>query len=160
MRPHRRQPTRLPRDPQNPWGFSMQEHWSGLPFPSPMHGSEKWKVKVKSLCRVRILATPWTAAHQAPPSMGFSRQEYWSGLPLPSLLVTTDSIKGRVMEQAMGPHASYYNYSLLQAYIFANAWCTHQPNTLICVHRHSLHLRVITDMENTHESRLALNSII
>ena len=34
---------------------------------------------------VRLLATPWTAAHQAPPSMGFSRLEYWSGLPLPSL---------------------------------------------------------------------------
>ena len=45
----------------------------------------KWKVRVKSLSRVRLLATPWTAAHQAPPSMGFSRQEYWSGLPLPSL---------------------------------------------------------------------------
>ena len=45
----------------------------------------KWKVKVKSLSRVQLLATPWTAAHQAPPSMGFSRQEYWSGLPLPSL---------------------------------------------------------------------------
>ena len=44
----------------------------------------KWKVKVKSLSRVRLLATPWTAAHQAPLSMGFSRQEYWSGLPLPS----------------------------------------------------------------------------
>ena len=44
----------------------------------------KWKVKVKSLSRVRISATPWTVAHQAPPSMGFSRQEYWSGLPLPS----------------------------------------------------------------------------
>ena len=44
----------------------------------------KWKVKVKSLSRVLLLATPWTAAHQAPPSMGFSRQEYWSGLPLPS----------------------------------------------------------------------------
>ena len=44
----------------------------------------KWKVKVKSLSRVRLLATPWTAAHQAPVSMGFSRQEYWSGLPLPS----------------------------------------------------------------------------
>ena len=42
----------------------------------------KWKVKVKSLSRVRLLATPWTAAHQAPPSIGFSRQEYWSGLPL------------------------------------------------------------------------------
>ena len=41
-------------------------------------------MKVKSLSRVRLLATPWTAAHQAPPSMGFSRQEYWSGLPLPS----------------------------------------------------------------------------
>ena len=44
----------------------------------------KWKVKVKSLSRVPLLATPWTAAHQAPPSMGFSRQEYWSGVPLPS----------------------------------------------------------------------------
>ena len=44
----------------------------------------KWKVKVKSLSHVRLLATPWTAAHQAPPSMGFSRQEYWRGLPLPS----------------------------------------------------------------------------
>ena len=45
----------------------------------------KWKVKVKSLCHVRLLATPWTAAYQAPPSMGFSRQEYWRGVPLPSL---------------------------------------------------------------------------
>ena len=44
----------------------------------------KWKVKVKSLSGVQLIATPWTAAYQAPPSMGFSRQEYWSGLPLPS----------------------------------------------------------------------------
>ena len=44
----------------------------------------KWKVKVKLLSRVRLLATPWTAAYQAPSSMGFSRQEYWSGVPLPS----------------------------------------------------------------------------
>ena len=64
--------------------FSRQEHWSGLPFSSPMHESEKWKVKLKSLSRVWLLATPWTAAYQAPPSMGFSRQEYWSGVPLPS----------------------------------------------------------------------------
>ena len=42
----------------------------------------KWKNKVKSLSHIWLLATPWTAAHQAPPSMGFSRQEYWSGLPL------------------------------------------------------------------------------
>ena len=140
-------------------GFSRQEHWSGLPFPSPMDESEKWKwshwvmsnsqrphelqharlhclpaaaaaakspqscptlcnpidgsppgspvpgilqartlewvaisfsnawkwkVKVKSLSHVQPSATPWTAAHQAPPSMGFSRQEYWTGVPLPS----------------------------------------------------------------------------
>ena len=44
----------------------------------------KWKVKVKSLTCVRLLATPWTAAHLAPRSMGLSRQEYWSGVPLPS----------------------------------------------------------------------------
>ena len=42
------------------------------------------KVKVKSLSHVRLFATPWTVAHQAPLSMGFSRQEYWSGLPFPS----------------------------------------------------------------------------
>ena len=44
----------------------------------------KWKVKVKSLSHVQLLATLWNAAYQAPPSMGFSRQEYWSGVPLPS----------------------------------------------------------------------------
>ena len=111
-------------------GFSRQEHWSGLPFPSPLIGytttaakslqscptlcdptdgsppgspvpgilqartlewvaisfsnAGKWKMKVKSLSRVRLLATPWTAAYQAPPSMGFSRQEYCSGVPLDS----------------------------------------------------------------------------
>ena len=61
-------------------GFSRQEHWSGLPFPSPTHESEKWK-RSRS---VRPSGTPWTAAYQAPPPMGFSSQEYWSGLPLPS----------------------------------------------------------------------------
>ena len=40
--------------------------------------------EVKSLSRVQLFATPWTVAHQAPPSMEFSRQEYWSGLPFPS----------------------------------------------------------------------------
>ena len=61
-------------------GFSRQEHCSGLPFPSPVHESGKWKVKVKSLSHVQLLATPWTAAHQALPSMGFSRQEYWGAI--------------------------------------------------------------------------------
>ena len=62
-------------------GFSRQEYWSGLPFPSPMHESEK------SLSHIQLLETPWTAAYQAPLSMGFSRQEYWSGVPLPSLQI-------------------------------------------------------------------------
>ena len=55
--------------------------WAAISFSN----AGKWKVKVKALCRVWLLATPWTVAHQAPPSMGFSRQEYWSGVPLPSL---------------------------------------------------------------------------
>ena len=42
------------------------------------------KVKVKSFSHVQLFATPWTVAHQAPPSMEFLRQEYWSGLPFPS----------------------------------------------------------------------------
>ena len=53
----------------------------------------KWKVKVKSFSGVRLFATPWTAAHQAPPSMGFSRQEYWSGVPLPSPSAMADRNK-------------------------------------------------------------------
>ena len=54
--------------------------WVAISFSSAW----KWKVKVKSLSRVWLLATPWTAAYQAPASMEFSRQEYWSGVPLPS----------------------------------------------------------------------------
>ena len=70
-----------------PWtapsmGFSRQKYWSGLPLPSPMHESEKWKWSRSS--HFWLLATPWTAAYQAPLSIGFSRQEYWSGVPLPS----------------------------------------------------------------------------
>ena len=73
--PQRRQPTRLP----CPWdsprdiAISFSNAWKG-------------KVKGKSLSCVRLLATPWAAAYQAPSSMGLSRQEYWSGVPLPSPL--------------------------------------------------------------------------
>jgi len=49
--------------------------WVAISFSNAWKG----KVKVKSLSRVRLFATPWSAAYQAPPSMGFSRQEYWSG---------------------------------------------------------------------------------
>ena len=48
---------------------------------------------MKSLSRVRLLATPWTAAYQAHPSMGFSRQEYWSGVPLPSPMIGLNHMK-------------------------------------------------------------------
>ena len=53
--------------------------WVAISFSNAL----TWKVKVK-MKPVQLLATPWTAAYQSPPSMGFSRQEYWSGLPLPS----------------------------------------------------------------------------
>ena len=54
--------------------------WVAISFSN----ARKWKVKVKSFSRLWLLATPWTAAYQAPLSVGFARQEYWSGLPLPS----------------------------------------------------------------------------
>ena len=54
--------------------------WVAISFSSAW----KWKVKEKSLSRVRLFATPWTAAYQAPLSVGYSRQEYWSGVPSPS----------------------------------------------------------------------------
>ena len=60
----------------------------------------KWKVKMKSLSRVQLLATPWTAAYQAPLSMGFSRQEYWSEVPLPSPYYILGTIKSNSTPQA------------------------------------------------------------
>ena len=75
LRLHRRQPTRL----LHPWNSPGKNTGVGCHFLLQCK-----KVKVKSLSTVQLLATPWTAAHQAPLSMGFSRQEYWSGVPLPS----------------------------------------------------------------------------
>ena len=77
VRPHRRQPT----SPHLPWDSPGKNTGVGCHF--LLHCR---KVKVKSLSRVRPLATPWTAAYQAPLPMGFFRQEYWSGVPLPSPL--------------------------------------------------------------------------
>ena len=79
VRPHRQHPTR----PHRPWESLGKNTGVGCHFLL-----QCMKVKVKSLSRVRLLVTPWTAAYQAPPSMGFSRQEYWSGVPLPSLFVS------------------------------------------------------------------------
>ena len=77
VRPHRRQPTGSP-VPGILQARTLE--WVAISFSNAW----KWKVKGKSLSRVRLLATPWTAAYQAPPSMVFARQEYWSGVPLPS----------------------------------------------------------------------------
>ena len=85
VRPQRRQPTRLP----HPWDSSGKNTGVGCRF---LLQCMKVKSESESLSRVRLLATPWTAAYQAPPSMGFSRQEYRSGLPLPSPKVTAATV--------------------------------------------------------------------
>ena len=73
----------------------------------------KWKVKVKSLSHVWLLATPWTAAYQAPPSMGFSRQEYWSGVPLPSPLYLITTLISAVPIGSTLEFNYFSSYSLL-----------------------------------------------
>ena len=86
VRSHRRQP------PGSPVPGILQARtpeWVAISFSNAW----KWKVKVKPLGCVQPLATPWTAAYQAPPSMGFSRQEYWSGVPLPSPVVLLGQMK-------------------------------------------------------------------
>ena len=84
--PHRRQPTSLP-VPGILQARTLE--WVAISFSNAW----KWKGKVKSLSHVGLLATPWAAAHQAPPSMGFSRREHWSGVPSPSPLVLPRDMK-------------------------------------------------------------------
>ena len=81
VRPHRRQPIRL----HCPWDSPGKNTGVGCHFLLQCM-KMKSETEVAQLCPT--LTTPWTAAHQAPPSMGFSRQEYWSGVPLPSPIVS------------------------------------------------------------------------
>ena len=76
--------------------------WVAISFPNAW----KWKVKMKSLSRVQLLETPWTVAHQAPPSLGFSRQEHWSGLPFPSPMHESEKWKWSrsVVSNSQRPH--------------------------------------------------------
>ena len=83
---HRWQPTRLP-VPGILQARTLE--WVAISFSNAW----KWKVKVKSLSRVQLCATPQTAAHRAPLFLGFSRQEHRSGLPFPSSMHETNSIK-------------------------------------------------------------------
>ena len=106
MWPHRRQP------PGSPVPGILQARTLECVAIS-LSNAWKWKVKVKSLSRVWLLATPWTAAHQAPPSMGFSRQEYWSGVPLPSpikmlWLIKLREADGMVLFIYFLPHHAVY----------------------------------------------------
>ena len=103
--------------------------WVAISFSSAW----KWKVKVKLLSRVRLLATPWTAAHQAPLSMGFSRQEYWSGVPLPS---PPWELRPALNTFLPPPHLAYYlaytlssrNFWLLIAEIYLMLNCQFQSS--------------------------------
>ena len=103
VRPHRRQPTRLP----HPWDSPARTlEWVAISF------SNAWKrkVKVKSFSRARLFVTPWTAAHQALLSMGFSRQQYWSGVPSPS---PKDKMGGtKVVYEQTWKYEWQYTYSL------------------------------------------------
>ena len=86
VQPHRQQPTRLP----CPWDSPGKNTGVGCHF---LLQCMKLKSESEVLSRVRLLATPWTAAYQAPPFMGFSRQEYWSGVPLPSPTISHSLLK-------------------------------------------------------------------
>ena len=83
--------------------------WVAISFSNAL----KWKGKGKSLSRVWLLATPWTAAYQAPLSMGFSRQEYWSGVPLPSPTTLVQ--------------ATIISLGLLVVYLLSRVWLICDP---------------------------------
>ena len=83
--------------PGSPIPGILQERtleWAAISFSNV----SKWRVKVKSLSRVQLFSTPWTAAYQAPLSMGFSRQEYWSGVPSPSPSMQGTQVQSLVKE--------------------------------------------------------------
>ena len=95
----------------NPLGFPVPGipqartlEWVAISFSN----AGKWKVKVESLSHPQLIETPWTAAHQAPPSMGFSRQEYSSGLPLPSPEKIWQNLKYILNEKNQSEKAIYY----------------------------------------------------
>ena len=105
----------------------MQEYWSGLPFPSPMHESKKpkWSRSVVS--------------YQAPPSMGFSRQEYWSGVPLPSPVLHGKS---------MGKPWKQWETFFLGSRIPADGDCSHEIKRRLLLGR-----KAMTNLDSILKSR-------
>ena len=88
-------------------GFSRQEHWSGLPFPSPIHEREKRKWSAQSCL---TLSDPMDCSLPGSSAMGFSGQEYWGGLPLPSPAIRETQVQslGREdpLKKGMATHSS------------------------------------------------------
>ena len=103
----------------------------------------KWKGKVKLRSRVRLLASPWTAACQAPPTMGSSRQEFWSGVPLPSLDIGVYSFKFfsvLVLSCVFFTVFSYFYFFKLKA--FSNFPCVFLSHFLFRTEWFNLHIFV------------------
>ena len=84
---------------------------------------------MKSISRVRLFTTPWTAAHQAPPPVGFSRQEYWSGVPLPSPPHATVKIKDPMPQLRCGAARYINKYFILKVQIPGLPW---RSSGLLC----------------------------
>ena len=103
----------------------------------------KWKVKGKSLSHAWLLATPWTAAYQAPPSMGFSRQEYWSGVPLPSPKFQACRKISKLIEWPLSVYTLWRN-KILQIWVSISPSPFYQTVTAVlnlsCVYHVFLHL--------------------
>ena len=120
--------------------------------------SSAWKEKSESesFSHVRLLATPWTAAYQAPPSMGFSRQEYWSGVPLPSLINRLNIQKTKIM--VSGPITSWQtdaetrgtvrHFVFLDSKITADDDCSHVIKRCLLLGR-----KTITNLDSRLKSR-------
>ena len=95
----------------------------------------KWKVKVKSLSHIRLFTTPWTAVHQAPPSMGVSRQAYWSGVPSPSLIYICLYIHTSILFQILFPFRLLQNIEQSSLCSTAGLCWLSVVNTIVCVHQ-------------------------
>ena len=93
----------------------------------------KWKVKVKMLSQVQLLATPWTAAYQAPPSMGFSRQEYWSGVPLPPPITIWATSKAHQTHATCWLHETIHGWK--QIHVCMNEWMNKWKNEIQAINR-------------------------
>ena len=128
MRPHRQQPTGLPR----PWDSPGKNTGVGCHFLLQC-------VNVKSLGHVPLLVTPWTAAYQAPLSMGFSRQEYWSGVPLPSPTVYIQNplkISQWVSEMDFFFYFLYHRCQLRLLIVIPDEWWPTFPLIRLLRYRH------------------------